>query len=117
MSKLAVYGAVVAVPTVVQVFAPVGETWKSTWSTPEPATPCGSFGSAAVPLSVIVDRRNAPGSSCAVTGCVLSIFTFATVTEVVDVAGVVGDQHVHVVDAVGDLRSCPRPPETRSVPT
>ena len=71
------------VPTVVHVPAPAGENWKSTWSTPEPATPCGSFGSAAVPVRVTVARRNWPGSSCEVTGGVLSIFTFATVADVV----------------------------------
>ena len=83
MSNDAEYGAVVEVPTVDHVFAPAGETWKSTWSTPEPGWFCGSSGSAALPVRLMVARRYWPGSSCDVTGGVLSIFTFATVADVV----------------------------------
>ena len=38
MSQETEYGAVVSVPIVVQVPAPAGERWKTTWATPEPAS-------------------------------------------------------------------------------
>ena len=51
MSNEVEYGDAESGAIVVHVFAPAGERWNSTWSTPEPA-------SAAEPVTVFVARRN-----------------------------------------------------------
>ena len=70
MSKLVEYGEVVSVPIVVQVPAPAGERWKTTWATPA--------GSEAEPVRLTLALRFAPGSSCVAVGPVWSTLTVRT---------------------------------------